>query len=98
MDVSPVFSEAFLANNTPNDPEELDIDCDGLGDLQTGWAIIDGLVATSSAQTIQDPALLGTISGGTTPAIDGAHLLWESGRQDNGDFLGFGGLNSEADP
>jgi hypothetical protein len=36
--VSPLFSEGFLANNTPNDPQELDVNCDGLGDFETGWA------------------------------------------------------------
>jgi len=37
-DVSLVFSEGFLSANTPHDPQELDIDCDGLGELETGWA------------------------------------------------------------
>lgn len=86
--VSPVFSEAFLANNTPDDPSELDINCDNVGDLETGWARIDGLYASSSAESIPDPALLGAITGGPIGNINGGDLLWESTeRQTNGDFL-----------
>jgi hypothetical protein len=36
--VSPLFEQWFLVMNTPHDPQELDINCDGLGDLETGWA------------------------------------------------------------
>ncbi|MCA8941426.1 MAG: hypothetical protein KDB80_02600, partial [Planctomycetes bacterium] len=37
--VSPLFAESFLVS-IPNDPAELDINCDGIGDLETGWATI----------------------------------------------------------
>ncbi len=91
QDVSLVFSEGFLANNTPNDPQELDINCDNLDDLETGWAIIQGMTASSSVETIPDPALLGSITAGPANAIDGGRLLWESAdKQFNGDFLKFG--------
>ena len=38
--ISPLFANAFLAA-LPNDPTELDINCDGIGDLETGWMTID---------------------------------------------------------
>lgn len=87
--VSLVFSEGFLSNNTPNDPQELDVDCDNSGDFETGWACIDGIVATSSNDTIQDPVLLGAITAAATN-INGGHLLWEDGCDKTGAFLNFG--------
>ena len=91
QDVSAVFSDAYLANNTPNDPQELDLNCDGVGDLETGWALINGQVASSLAEAIQNPALLGAITAGPAGMINGGRLLWESSEtQDNGDFIKFG--------
>lgn len=89
--VSLVFSEEFLEQNTPHDPQELDINCDRRGELETGWARINGVIASSTAETIPNPALLGAISAGPAPSIDGGRLLWEStAKQVNGDFLKFG--------
>lgn len=90
--VSLVFQESFLRNNTPNDPMELDINCDGLGDFETGWAKITGVVATSTATTLMDPALLGAVTAGPESRFfDGGKELWESSaKQLNGSFLGFG--------
>jgi hypothetical protein len=90
--VSLVFQEAFLRGNTPNDPTELDINCDGIGDFETGWARVTGIVATSSASSIMDPALLGAVTAGPESRFfDGGHELWESSaKQLNGSFLGFG--------
>lgn len=87
-DVSLVFSSSFLANNTPNDPNELDINCDSISsnNLETGWAHIRGLNASSSVESIQDPALLGAVSDGLFGF--GGRRLWESdGVQTNGDFF-----------
>jgi len=96
-DISLVMYEGFLANNTPNDPAEADIDCDGVGDIETGWARLRGLVANSVAESIPNPALLGAITVGDSfpsmPAVmlDGGHLLWESEAvQLNGDFFKYG--------
>jgi hypothetical protein len=89
--VSQVFSEYYLRNNTPNDPSELDINCDNIGDFETGWAKIRGLVASSTSETIPDPALLGAITSGPEFLFDGGRLLWESeAKQLNGDFIKFG--------
>lgn len=92
-DISLVFSESFLANNTPDDPSEIDTDCDGVGDIESGWARIRGLVASSTAESIQNPALLGAVTAPKMPMFQmgGGRLLWESAAlQGNGDFLKFG--------
>ncbi len=85
------FEEAFLLVNTPNDGTELDLDCDGLQDLETGWARIRGLNASSSVESVPNPALLGALTagpGGPLVVINGGDLLWESeATQPNGDFL-----------
>ncbi len=95
-DVSLVFQEGFLSNNTPNDPIELDTDCDNDDNLETGWAIINGIVANSSVESIPNPALLGAITAGPASGIDGGRLLWESAaKQFNGDFLKFGSNDPE---
>ncbi|HKD99416.1 MAG TPA: hypothetical protein VKE69_00280, partial [Planctomycetota bacterium] len=90
-DVAPLFQDSFLRNNTPNDPSELDINCDNLNDFETGWARIDGIVASCGAESIPDPALLGALSAGPAgPSIEGGRLLWESKeKQYNGDFPKF---------
>ncbi len=86
IEVGLVFSEAFLANNTPNDPNELDINCDNLDDLETGWAIIRGISATLQSGEVVDPALVGAITAGPVGSINGGHLLWESELKQNGVF------------
>ncbi len=91
-DISTVFDGFFLAQNTPNDPAEVDITGDGIGDIETGWAFIQGLDASSSVESIPNPALLGAITAGPQgPFVSGGHLLFESpNRSFNGDFLKFG--------
>jgi hypothetical protein len=89
--VSEVFSQFYLTINTPNDPTELDINCNGFGEFETGWAKISGVVASSTAETISDPAILGAITAGPDFLFDGGRLLWESeDKQFNGDFLKIG--------
>lgn len=90
--VSTVFDGDYLYQNTPHDDSELDIfGCDGVGDVETGWAMITGINASSSVESIPDPALLGAITAGGEEFFDGGRLLWESvDKQFNGDFLKFG--------
>ncbi len=89
--VSQVFSNYYLRVNTPNDLSELDINCDNIGDFETGWAKINGISASSTSETIANPALLGAITSGPEFIFDGGRLLWESeAKQLNGDFLKFG--------
>lgn len=95
-DVSLVFDGFFLANNTPDDPSELDTDCDGVDDIQTGWARIRGIQASSTAQSLLNPAVLGALTPTDDKLIDCAKLLWESPeRQLNGDFFKFGSVDPE---
>jgi hypothetical protein len=87
--ISQLFSAAFLAR-LKNDPAELDLNCDGKGDLETGWAMIDSLSVRQPGGNLvaNDGAFLGSITAGQTAVIDGGRLLWESkATQDNGTFF-----------
>ncbi len=84
-DISLVFTQGFLENNTVNDPTELDIDCDGDDDYESGWARIRGLTNSSTVESYPNPALLGAIS--TNVFTSGGRRMWESvAKQTNGDF------------
>jgi hypothetical protein len=80
VNVSPLFSETFLATSTPHDPNELDVNCNGVGTFETGWARIQSVnVQTVGGNFVAaDGAVLGSITAGPTTSIDGGHLLWES--------------------
>ncbi len=98
--VSLIFDQDYLRYNTNNDEDELDIDCDGQDDVETGWAMINGLVTTSTAQAIGNPALLGALTAGPMSEggrfFDASRLLWESAdKQFNGDFLKVGSVDPE---
>jgi hypothetical protein len=84
--ISGYFTQPGLST-TSNDDDELDITCDGLGDLETGWAIvrpINALSITSSA--VSNPAVLGALSNPGAPFMN-ARELWESvSKQFNGEF------------
>ncbi|MCA8943628.1 MAG: hypothetical protein KDB80_13775, partial [Planctomycetes bacterium] len=77
--VSPLFSNAFLAS-TANAPDELDINCDGIGDVETGWFRVRTTAITNPdgtpAQT-DDVGILGAITAGVSRQIDGGRLLWQ---------------------
>jgi len=97
-EISVVFSQPFLANNTPNDPADLDIDCDNVNDLETGWARIRGLNHSSPVESCPDAALLGAISN-QLPVANGGRRLWESKeKQLDGDFLKTGTDDPECNP
>ncbi|MBL9078259.1 MAG: hypothetical protein JNL08_12185 [Planctomycetes bacterium] len=86
--VSTLFTEQFL-RSTPNDPNELDISCDGYHDLETGWVSIESLgVRNPGGQLIAaDGAMLGAITTGVGSLINGGRLLAESVvKQTNGSF------------
>ncbi|MHC5209276.1 MAG: SdrD B-like domain-containing protein [Planctomycetota bacterium] len=88
--VSPLFTQAFLENATPHDPGELDLTCNGTGNVETAWARIDsvGVKDAGGSPVDEDGAMLGSVTTGPTSLIDGGRLLWESfERQSNGTFL-----------
>lgn len=86
-DVSPIFDPTFLAIH-PNDPEELDIDCDGANDLETGWFFIDSInVSTPGGQPISgDGALLGSTTNLGFGTLSARSLWGSTARQANGSF------------
>ena len=93
--ISPVFSQAFLENNTPDSEYELDVDCDNYNDYETGWARIRGLTSSSQAESLANPALLGATSGGLFGS--GGKRLWESeAKQLNGAFLSFASVTQQS--
>jgi hypothetical protein len=94
--VSPILAGDWLAQNTPDDPTELDTNCDGVADFETGWVRIKGLEASSLGQSIPNPAVLGALTSGNGALVDSGRLLWESeARQFNGDFLKMGTVDPE---
>ncbi|MEW6744038.1 MAG: hypothetical protein AB1486_14900 [Planctomycetota bacterium] len=80
-DISGAFLEQFL-DTTDNDPDELV----GLPSIELGWFRLDGAVASSSAVTLDDPAILGVLAEQVS-AFGAADLPFEVGTQDNGDLL-----------
>jgi hypothetical protein len=96
--VSPLFTEEFLANNTPDDPTEVDLNCNGEGTLETAWIKLDSIglhlpggapLIDAAGNPVTDGALLGAITAGPGSLIDGGRLLWEStATQANGGFNG----------
>ena len=85
--ISTLFTQGFLAG-TPNDPDELDINCDGVDDFETGWASIQSLGVRNPGGLLISPdgALLGALTTGIG-GINGGRLLAESRtKQENGSF------------
>lgn len=86
-----IFTPAYLFFNTPSALDELDVNCDGVGDFDTFWARIRGIVASSPVESIPDPAILGALTASGVAQFEGGKSLWESpAKQFNGDFLKFG--------
>jgi hypothetical protein len=85
--MSGFFSQQGLIT-TVNDPRELDLDCNGVGDLETGWAIVRPSQAISiTSPTIDDPAILGALTVDGVQQFNNGRLLWESvAKQTNGRF------------
>jgi hypothetical protein len=95
VDVSPLFSQAFL-QSTNHDPFEIA----GLTGVESGWFQLDGAVAQSSATTVLDPAfaalLVETGRGGAlspfsfnSSRTEAAVTPFYRGFQGNGDLLPF---------
>jgi len=84
-DVAVAFSNNFLANNTPDDEAEVDLDCDNLNDLESGWARFDASFASGPFGSIPNPPLLGVITGGVS-SIEGGRLIWGSQELSTGEF------------
>jgi hypothetical protein len=84
--ISPLFGEAFLVG-LPNDPNELDTDCDGIDDIEAGWCVVQsgGVRTAGGALVAADGALLGAVTAGAISICDPRRQLGEShSRQTNG--------------
>lgn len=77
--LSGIFTQPFLAS-TPDDPNELDVSCDGSGELETGWFRIKPLVSSSDGigGVVLAPPVLGALTAGPF-APEGGRILWGSG-------------------
>jgi hypothetical protein len=86
-DISGFFTDLGL-KTTVNDARELDITCDGVGDVETGWAIVRPTTALSiTSPNISNPAVLGALVNDENPQFQNGRLLWESvAKQLNGSF------------
>ena len=85
-DISNAFEQSFL-KSTDNSPREIV----GASRFEAGWFRVNGNVATSTATSLIDPALLGYL----TERVRGrpvADLPFETGSQLNGDLLPIGPL------
>jgi hypothetical protein len=77
--VSSLFTQSFLLSTNQNVNESYP------GNLETGWFQLDGVVASSSAATVNGPALLAVL---LEPAQEHlAELPFGRGTQTNGDLL-----------
>lgn len=82
LDISGAFSATALKYKD-NDDEVY-----GLEELETGWFMIDGIVANSDCDSIDDPAILHMLIEHTGKNFAGAELPFESvEKQTNGDLL-----------
>lgn len=81
--ISVIFDNGFLANSTPDDPFEIF----GLNSQESGWFAIDGELASSERQTIQDPAILAALIVMDDNTSSSALLPFVDGVQPNGALL-----------
>lgn len=77
--ISPLFDPLFLAG-VPNDPDELDSNCNGVGDMETGWAVIQSLGVRNAGGVVvaADGALMGALTAGVASIGDPKRHLGES--------------------
>jgi hypothetical protein len=82
-DISGLFTTQFLQSATNHDPNEVL----GLPRIETGWMIIDGAVASSTATSYSDPAVLAVLMERRQGSGNEAHLPYGDGDQTNGSLL-----------
>ncbi len=82
--ISVLFTQQWL-QTVPNDPEELDINCDGINDFESGWIRITGIQSQLGTLVDNEPPLLGVMIGGPRSCTDG-RVLWGSKERRDGWF------------
>lgn len=80
--LSSLFSDQWL-RGVANDPTELDINCDGIGDFETGWFKITARQSILGTQVDPRPPLLGALVGGPRSCSD-SRILWGSKERRDG--------------
>ena len=82
-EISSVFTQEFLANESAQDPQEIG----GAAGLESGWFRMNGDIAQSFFGEVLDPAIVGFLVE-TVRGRSAADLPFESGCQANGDLYG----------
>jgi|GEM_PF-483915 len=82
LEINSAFGQAFLVT-TSQDPNEVF----GAPNLESGWFRLDGRIATSGADVLQDPAILALLMERLPGGRAACDLPFESGAQTNGDLL-----------
>ncbi len=80
-----MFANTFLHNSTNDAVSEIV----GATNYESGWILVDGNVAYSSARQFTDPTILAVLveKAGAAPNNTGAEIPWFTGKQFNGDLL-----------
>jgi hypothetical protein len=74
--ISTLFTDNFL-RGTRHDPNELDLNCDQRGDVETGWFIVESAIVREPGGRALGPGrFIGAITGGPASCAIGK-LLWE---------------------
>ncbi len=81
LSISGAFSNDFLANFTNNDPGEIQ----GFPVFESGWFVMNGAVANSTAATVGQPAMLAVLV--EVSRLSSASLPYTIGEQTNGQLL-----------
>ncbi|MFO1011042.1 MAG: hypothetical protein U1F29_13340 [Planctomycetota bacterium] len=83
--ISAMFANTFLHNSTNDAVSEIV----GATNYESGWILVDGNVAYSSARQFTDPTILAVLveKAGAAPNNTGAEIPWFTGKQFNGDLL-----------
>ena len=93
LDISGIFSNNFLNQATNHDSGEVA----GTDNVETGWFRVDGAVASSTVETIHDPAVFCVLVEEVSSDYAVADLPFSIGAQDNGSLLPHGVLG-DGDP
>jgi hypothetical protein len=82
LEISGIFDNEFLASFTNQNPAEVL----GAPEVESGWMRIDGGIANSTVQSINDPAFAAVLVERISDK-GASDLPFENGSQDNGDLL-----------
>jgi len=81
--ITPSFTNEIIRDFTNHDPAEVA----GVPGLESGWFRVDGLLASSPLQDIEDPTVLGALSTGIRGSSRAAILPFQVGEQYNGELV-----------